>query len=369
MKTRKIISITMLLLGISLAACQPVNLTAIYDPVRENLGEFFELLGLMTASNQETGKGGEILIATPEIVAEDTALEAADADDVMLEKDSAMDAENALAEPDGRIIYTCQVSNVPGQDQICMVNADGSGFTQLTNDTARQHLYPSWAPDGESFVFSGSSDDGFKIFEMDMDGNSHIVGDIEGELYAPMISPDGARIVFVRHISEIDHYISVMDRDGSNLLDLTDYYDAQDPVWSPEGSLILFSSLQEASEQLYYMNADGTDIRKVAELNGMRGRSDWALDLAIATYSGEKEAHDREIVLLELGSEALTFTDGGDNLSPSFSPDGQWIAFMAYRDHFWESDGCEIYIMRRDGSDIRRLTNNAYCDYQPRWSR
>jgi Tol biopolymer transport system component len=58
---------------------------------------------------------------------------------------------------------------------------------------------------------------------------------------------------------------------------------------------------------------------------------------------------------------------GTNSLAPSFSPDGRWVAFTGYMDHPHEDDGCEIYIMRIDGSDIRRLTDNDYCDYQPRW--
>ena len=276
-------------------------------------------------------------------------------------------ASTITREPIEKIIYTCQVDKNPSHDQICMIYPDGSGFRQLTDDLSVQHFYPSWAPDGRNFVFSAAYTGQFKIYEMDLSGKLNKVGEVSGELYAPMISPDGSKIVFTRHFSESEQYISVMNRDGSNVKNLTGYYDAKDPVWSPDGLKILFTSMHSGTPQIYFMNADGSLIHKISELKGLRGRTDWSIDLSFATYAGEKEEHNREIVLLELGGEPKYLTDGGDNLSPSFSPDGLWLVFMSYRDHFWQADGCELYIMRRDGSDIRRLTDNGYCDYQPRW--
>ena len=198
-------------------------------------------------------------------------------------------------------------------------------------------------------------------------GEVKIVGDISGNLYAPAVSPDGEQIVFTRHFSESEQYISVCDRDGSNVRNLTGYYDARDPVWSPDGKKILFSSLHNGTPQLYIMDTEGILKQQVSEMVGLRGRTDWSKDLAIVTYAGEYEERNREIVLLELGGQPQVLTQGGDNLAPAFSPYGEWLAFMSYRDNFWQADGCELYVMRLDGSDVRRLTDNTYCDYQPRW--
>jgi TolB protein len=380
MKTHKLFIVMIISLMLLSACSTPVNLSSWLEPSREMLKEIFALISNDTSSTENADKALETatLVNVAAVMAEETVTPDNEAaamvtepvateEPAATEEIAAAEASASTDEPTGRIIYTCQVDNTYGHDQICMINADGTGFRQLTNDLLHQHLSPSWAPDGNSFVFVGSHSGSPKIYEMDLEGNMHMVGNVEGDLYSPMISPDGLRIIFTRYVSDTERYISVMNRDGSNLLDLVAYYDNKDAVWSEDGSKVLFTSREDGKAGIYYMNAGGTTIQKVDELSGLDGRPDWSVDYTIATYSGTKDAHDREIVLMEVGKAPETITNGGDNLSPSFSPDGQWITFMSYRDHYWESDGCEIYIMRKDGTDIRRLTNNTYCDYQPRW--
>lgn len=362
MKKEKIITVFILLLIFSLACSEPINLSTWLAPSREALREIFTLMGAVTPSAQEALKAEDSAQTPAVAVAAPVGTVTPDA--LQTQTDTA-----AALEPGGRIIFTCQVDKTSGHDQICMVNADGSGYTQLTDDLEIQHLYPSWAPEGESFVFSGNQDGASKIYEMDLNGNLRIVGDIEGELYAPMISPDGKKIVFQRYLNPEEQYISVMNRDGSALMDLVEYYAVKDPVWSADGKQILFTASEEGTAEIYTMNSSGVVVQKVVGLSGLSGRPDWSSQWAIATYSGSRDAHNREIILMELGGSALTLTDSGDNLSPSFSPDGEWIAFTSYRDNFWDANGCEIYIMRKDGTDIRRLTENDYCDYQPRWDK
>ncbi len=57
-------------------------------------------------------------------------------------------------EPTGKIAFTCQVFKVQASNQICIINADGTGFRRLTTDNTRQHYYPSVAPDGRSVVYA-----------------------------------------------------------------------------------------------------------------------------------------------------------------------------------------------------------------------
>ena len=68
------------------------------------------------------------------------------------------------------------------------------------------------------------------------------------------------------------------------------------------------------------------------------------------------------------GQELHQVSQSGTNAQgASLSPDGKWIAFTGYTNVMGkDQDSSEIFIMHVDDSDIRQLTNNTYCDYQPR---
>ncbi len=273
------------------------------------------------------------------------------------------------AGPTGKIAYVCQVAH----DQICLMNADGSQKRRLTTEDGIRHFYPSLAPDGKSVVYSAYREDNvYEIYEMILDdGQVTPLTDRLGVLTAPEISPDGRLIVFTRWTPDSDaHAIWVMERDGSDPRQVfgPPQGEGWDPTWSPDGTQILFASDMDGFVQLYVIGLDGSGLRKVTQMNGLRGRSDWSPDGEyIVTYAGEPWL--RELFLMRAdGSDAHQITPtGGNSQGPSFSPDGRWVAFTAYFDHFGDVNGCEIYIMRTNGADLTRLTDNAYCDWQPRW--
>jgi TolB protein len=105
----------------------------------------------------------------------------------------------------------------------------------------------------------------------------------------------------------------------------------------------------------------------VSNLPALRGRSDWSPQNFITTYSGEPWQREIYIMNADGSDQHQVSPSGGNSQGPSFSPDGLWIAFTAYFDKYYDINGCEIYIMHTDGTNVRRLTNNDICDYQPRW--
>jgi len=270
----------------------------------------------------------------------------------------------------GHIVFTCQIFKVQAQNQICIMNADGTGFRRLTTDDSRQHFYPSLAPDGKSVLYSAFVEtDNYDIYELQLaDGSVGRLTNTYGVETAPEISPDGNSITFARYSATSGNFqIMLGDHKGDKTGNIPRIF-GWDPTWSPDGKRILFASDFRGSSQLYTVKLDGSDLQVITDLPALRGRSDWSPDgKYIVTYSGE--AWNRELYIMNAdGTNLRQLTPGGGNSQgPSFSPDGKWVAFTAYFDEYGDDHGCEIYIIRVDGSDLRRLTNNGYCDYQPRW--
>jgi TolB protein len=281
----------------------------------------------------------------------------------------AIPSPSASDQLSGKIVFTCQVNKVQASDQICIMNADGSGFRQLTSDNVR-HYYPSLSPDGQSVLYSAFREQNvYEIYEMNLNsGNVNRLTNRLGVSNAPEVSPNGESITFMRgNPNTQQNQIWVMKRDGDNPENIPQTL-GWDPTWSPDGKLILFASDRDGGVQLFTVSLKGNAIKRVSNLPSIRGRSDWSPDGSlIVTYSGE--SWNREVYLMGAdGSNVRQLTpSGGNSQGPSFSPDGQWVVFTAYFDHYGDDHGCEIYVIRTNGADLRRLTNNSYCDYQPRW--
>jgi len=172
---------------------------------------------------------------------------------------------------DGRRIYFGAVNPATKERQIYAVNADGSGLTQLTK-TGR-NTAPVVSPDGKKIVFNSETVERKpQISVMNIDGSNikTLTADNTIAFYNPIWSPDGKRIVYYTEKGDNKDQIWVMNADGANQKLLTNnvghnFY----PSWSADGKRIIFTSDRDGEKQVIYsMNADGTDVKRLLKTNG-----------------------------------------------------------------------------------------------------
>ena len=269
-------------------------------------------------------------------------------------------------EPTGKIVYTCEIAGA----EICIINADGSGWKRLTNFQSAS-FYASLAPDGKSALFINSETGSKEIYELNLESN-HIkqLTHLNSEIGSPEISPDNKFILFTQKVSD-NSQVWIMNRDGSDPHELYSSIgkDAHDAAWSPDGSQIIFALGRGDSNKLYTLDFNGRDPRLINDTIDTRGRSDWSSNDLIVFDMGGPFQHDVYIMDVH-GDDLHKLSNGNNSQGASFSPDGQWIAFTAYTDVANKDQAsCEIYVMHLDGSDSHQLTSNNYCDYQPRWGK
>jgi len=279
---------------------------------------------------------------------------------------TATKSTGTYPEPTGKIVFTCQIQG----DEVCMMNPDGSGWQQLT-DSPLASFNASLSPDGKKVVYVATDGKTSEIYELDIAAKtSKQLTDLKKNLGSPEISPDNKYIIFHYRSGNSNTAIWIMNRDGKKP---HEFYsasgkDAHDATWSPDGKQILFALGKGESNKLYLMDFAGGDPQLVNNSIDTRGRSDWSGNL-ISLDQGNPFLHNVFVVKVD-GSDLRQITEGNNSQGASLSPDGIWIAFTAYTDVSNSSEGlssCEIYIMHVDGTNIRRLTKNSYCDYQPRW--
>src|SRR5205807_2051917 len=166
----------------------------------------------------------------------------------------------------GRIAF---VSTRDGPDQIYVMNGDGSHAVRLTTPPG-EYGAPSFSPDGRRIAFVAVYNNAPQIFLMNADGSQVTrLTNPPGQNGAPAFSPDGRRIAFVcQPESGGSVQICLMDADGSHITLVTDWPEGQrivtnanmSPHFSPDGRKIAFTSMRGGSEQIYLMNADGSDV-------------------------------------------------------------------------------------------------------------
>src|SRR6266566_2295984 len=164
-----------------------------------------------------------------------------------------------------RIAYMTDEDYSPYPD-VYVVNEDGSGETRLTIDNASFDEFPSWSPDCGKIAFTKDPSGRDQVFVMNADGSgvTQLTSGSSTNSH-PAWSPDGSRIAFVSDRDWVGNSteIYVMNADGTQQTRVTansDFHLYDFPAWSSDAAQLAFQASAVATPGIYVMNADGSSV-------------------------------------------------------------------------------------------------------------
>jgi len=234
------------------------------------------------------------------------------------------------------------------QREIFIMNPNTGERRQITSNNMIDES-PSFSPDNWMLVYtSNRGTEGWELYAYDLKNSTErklttFVGEARFPVWSPV--PGDARIVFEGRGGQAGIYsdIWVLDTNTGNMELLTNSGADSRPSWSPDGTQIVFSRATiDTTEDGKITIADNLDV--------------YILDLAKHTETN------------------LTNTPAYDDFRAAWSPDGDWIAFTSVREDINDdgiqnlSDSKDLFIIRKDGTDEKRLDLGAGQVFTPTWS-
>ncbi|MFH1737486.1 MAG: hypothetical protein ABIH23_00665 [bacterium] len=234
--------------------------------------------------------------------------------------------------------------------------------------------FPSWSPDGQRFAYSSFRTGWLDAYTQDLDsGRLSFLAKSPGNNLTPSWFPNSPDWLTISLSFVGNAEIYLLRRDGKQPKRLTDDPSIEtSPVISPDGNQIVFTSDRSRIATLYLMNMDGSNVRRlVLESRLSCDTGQWSpvpIDgkyrIAFRGYVVGQVRGDIYTIAAD-GTDLRNLTQGrGDNSNPTWSPDGNYIAFSTIRG----APKSELWVMEQDGTNPRRLLSLKGNSLQPAWS-
>ena len=217
------------------------------------------------------------------------------------------------------------------------------------------------------YVPGGMSEGSSRIVMVARDGSEQKHFDVKLAVGEMQLSPDGRRLALRTFKANDD--IHILDMASGTAPRFTfEGGDEQSPVWTPDGSRVIYSSARGAPASIYWKAADGSGTpHLLSKAEHPRQPSAISPDGRFLLFTEEHPATRRDLWLMPLEDGSATqprpwIQTAFDEMTPSFSPDGRWVAYASN-----ESGETQVFVARfPDGSMRRQISTSGGAE--PIWA-
>ena len=272
--------------------------------------------------------------------------------------------------PTGHLVYVIDDTLFAIPFDLAALDVVGSAIPVLSgmaDSFLRGEQQFSVAPTGTmAYLADSGGETVYPVVWVDRQGNTTPLWEEPGEYGNPRLSPDGRRLALTAHRDDnVDVWIYDIERGAPTRVTFDAGRD-DDQVWSPDGQYLAFDSEQDQSRSMYRVRADGAgEVERLVECDHECNPESWSADgrfLSFVQVGGETVA-GIWVLPLEGDREPVLFLDtDAAEATPSFSPNGRWMAYMST-----ESGRPEVYVEPYPPASARWLISSNGGAY-PRWS-
>jgi Tol biopolymer transport system component len=245
-----------------------------------------------------------------------------------------------------------------GRAQVFVMDADGGNQRRLTELFSAKR--GDFSPDGTKLVFDGRGREtlfDFDIFVMNADGSgvTQLTHGPDRDTQA-VWSPDAGRVSFVRTKTERGlPSVWLVSANGSNA---HRFAAGGSAAWSPGGKRLAIGSLGG----LTIVTVDGK--RKKRIVSGETEVAAWSRDGRRILFTSWRDGNTEVYVVRTNGNGLRRLTRSrGDDFAADFSPDGRRILFSSDR----RGGYLQVYVMNLNGSGVRNLSRSQSADWATSW--
>jgi len=279
---------------------------------------------------------------------------------VKVETELTGSIQNPAWSPDDSLLLFTRFRSAynEGISDLFVFNFNDSTLKTLVSDGSSNVNLPGtvWNPVTHKITFSSDREPHDEIYTISENGSTgdevRITNRTGYVAYEPSFSPDGQYVVFESHVEDVEEngvIVKYKIDETESYQYLTDANDdCRQPNWSPSGNLILYQKFSNGQWDIWVMNTDGTNARKVTEGNGSKTDAVFSPDGQQIVYSsdnGELEFANLYIIPTSGGTPVRVTNFQGYDGAPAWSNDGTKIVFESYQGDPDDSAGTTLWVI------------------------